>query len=369
MSYLHDYPDWPRLAWDNSALIAPLAAVRHRLGVLAGRFADLGFEERAEAALRSLAEEVVQSSAIEGEGLDAGEVRSSLARRLGLDAAGLPEPSRQVEGVVEVALDATTNYAAPLTRERLFGWHAALFPTGHDGTRRLTVGAWRTDAAGRMRVVSGLYDRERVHFVAPEAARLEGEVAAFLDWFNAPPAVDPLLAAARAHLWFITLHPFEDGNGRLARAVTDLALSRAEGSAGRFVSMSAQILAERAAYYDALEAAQRGGPDITGWMAWFLGCLDRAAGRSEQTVASVLRKARVWRRANAAGVVNDRQRKVLNRMLGDFQGRMSTSKYARLAKCSRDTALRDLQGLVALGALAPGEAGGRSTSYGVNPDL
>lgn len=363
IEFIYDRPAWPRLAWDDSALIGPLAAVRGRLGVLVGRFADLGFEPRSEAALQSLTAEVVASSEIEGDRLDAAEVRSSIARRLGLYAAGLPEASRRVEGVVEVAMDATMQAEEPLTRERLFGWHAALFPTGRSGTKLITVGAWRPDAAGRMRVVSGLYDRERVHFIAPEGVRLDSEMSAFLEWFNAPPTADGLLVAALAHLWFITLHPFDDGNGRLARAIADLALARATGAAGRFVSMSAQILAERGVYYDVLESAQRGDVDVTLWMAWFLGCLDRAVERSEASLESVLRKARIWRGVNARGAVNDRQRRVLNRMLGEFDGHMSTSKYARMAKCSKDTALRDLQGLVTLGALAPNAAGGRSTSY------
>ena len=363
IEFIYDRPAWLRLAWDDSALIGPLAAVRGRLGVLVGRFADLGFDPRSEAALRSLTEEVVASSEIEGDRLDADEVRSSIARRLGLDAAGLPEAGRKVDGVVEVALDATATPAEPLTRPRLFGWHAALFPTGHSGSKPITVGAWRTDAAGRMRVVSGLYDRERVHFVAPDAARLDAEMSAFLDWFNAPPAADGLLVAAQAHLWFVTLHPFDDGNGRLARAIADLALARADGAASRFVSMSAQILAERSAYYNMLESAQRGGVDVTRWMAWFLGCLDRAVGRSEASLGSVLRKSTIWREVNARGAVNGRQRRVLNRMLGEFDGHMSTSKYARMAKCSKDTALRDLRGLVALGALAQNSARGRSTSY------
>lgn len=322
----------------------------------------LGFDLRVEASLTMLTSDVVKSSAIEGEHLNPDEVRSSIARRLGLESAGLPRPGRDVEGVVEMMLDATQNYEAPLTAERLFGWHAALFPTGRSGLGRITAGAWRPEEAGPMRVVSGPIGRERVHFEAPRAERVATEVTRFLDWFNAPSSIDPVLKAGLAHLWFVTIHPFEDGNGRTARAIADMVLARADGIPQRFYSMSSQIDLERSDYYVRLESAQRGSLDVTAWLAWFLECLDRAIGNADASLASVLRKARVWQSINQ-GPVNERQRLVINRLLGDFIGPLSTSKYAKLAKCSTDTALRDLRELLDRGILIRNPGGGRSTSY------
>ncbi|MEY4483469.1 MAG: hypothetical protein RL693_921, partial [Verrucomicrobiota bacterium] len=317
---------------------------------------------RSEASLRTLTADVVQSSAIEGEILDAEQVRSSIARRLGLDAGGIAPASRDVEGIVEMMLDATQNYAKPLSEERLFGWHASLFPTGRSGMCKITVGAWRPAAIGAMQVVSGPIGRENVHFEAPPADKLESEMTAFLEWLNSDRRVDPVLKAGVAHFWFVTIHPFEDGNGRIARAIADLALARADGLAERFYSMSAQIEAERKEYYWQLERGQRGDLDITAWLEWFLGCLGRAVERAENTLSGVLRKSKLWESIHQ-DPINERQRRVINRLIDGFEGKLTSSKYAKLAKCSEDTALRDIHGLAASGVLVKNEAGGRSTSY------
>lgn len=324
----------------------------------------LGIRLCGEANLAVMTEEVVKSSAIEGEVLDIRQVRSSLARRLGIEVAGVVPSPRAVDGIVEMMLDATRSFSQPLTAERLFGWQAALFPTGRSGIRRIAVGGWRTAKSGPMQVVSGPIGRERVHFEAPDAQRVAGEMGALLEWFNAPMTIDPVIMAGVAHFRFVTIHPFEDGNGRIARAIADMALARADGRPERFYSMSAQIETERRAYYEVLEDSQKGGMDITPWLKWFLECLGRALTRAEGTLAAVLRKAQVWQRIGTAPV-NERQRKVLNRLLDGFEGKLTTSKYAGLAACSNDTALRDIQALVAQGVLAQNEGGGRSASYGL----
>jgi Fic family protein len=362
MSFIHEQPGWPHFQWDAKRLTGPLAAVRHKQGRLLGQMESLGFELRAEANLSAMTSEVVTSSAIEGETLNPEEVRSSLARRLGLDAAGLPKAGRAVEGVVEMMLDATQNHAAPLTAARLFAWHAALFPTGRSGMTRITVGAWRRKEAEPMQVVSGPIGRERVHFEAPPAERVAFEMRQFLDWFEAKPALDLVLKAGLAHLWFVTIHPFEDGNGRMARAIADLVLARADGTKERFYSMSAQIAGERKDYYDQLELTQRGDLEVTPWLAWFLDCLDRALGGADATQAPVLYKARLWRRIQQC-LVNDRQRAVINRLLDGFEGNLTTSKYAKLAQCSEDTALRDVREMLSHGILVQNPGGGRSTNY------
>jgi Fic family protein len=364
--YIHDLIDWPAFRWNADRLAGPLAAVRHRQGRLIGRMEALGFRLRAEAVLSTLTQDVLKSSEIEGEILDKEQVRSSIARRLGMDAGGLKPADRNVEGVVEMMLDATQSFAAPLTAERLFGWHAALFPTGYSGLSRIVVGAWRDDASGRMRVVSGPIGRETEHFAAPLAARLDREMRHFLDWFEGGSDIDPVLKAALAHLWFVTIHPFADGNGRIARAIADLALARSENTPQRFYSMSAQIRLERKAYYDSLQAAQRGDLDVTAWFDWFLACLDRAFGGAERMLASVLVKARFWRRL-ADAPVNDRQRRILNRLLDGFEGKLTSSKWALLAKCSQDTALRDIDDLLKRGILVKSAGGGRSTGYVLAP--
>ena len=359
--YIHEQPDWPRLHWNEEALATLLADVRHRQGRLIGRMEALGFDLQREAVLGTLVDDVVKSSDIEGESLDAGQVRSSVARRLGMDA-GVVRADRDIEGVVEMMLDATRKYDQPLTADRLHDWHASLFPTGRSGMRRITVGAWRKSDSDPMQVVSGPAGRERVHFEAPPAAGLDAEMRAFLEWFEAPAEADPVLQAGLAHLWFVTVHPFDDGNGRIARAVADMALARSEGSSQRFYSMSSQIRAERNAYYDVLERTQRGSTDVSEWMGWFLACLGRSIESSAAALAGVLAKARFWERA--AGLsLNDRQRLVLNRLLDGFEGKLTTSKWAKLAKCSPDTALRDIAFLVDHGVLVRNPGGGRSTSY------
>src|SRR5665213_1699738 len=292
--YIHELKDWPKFHWSHGRLAARLAAVRHHQGRLIGRMEGLGFQLRAEAVLQSLTEEVLKSSEIEGEVLDREQVRSSIARRLGMDIGALIPVDRDIEGVVEMMLDATQSYAAPLTKERLFGWHAALFPTGRSGMSKIRVGAWRNDKSGPMQVVSGPIGRERVHYEAPLAEKVDREMRAFLAWFNGKDAIDPVLGAAIAHLWFVTIHPFEDGNGRIARAIADMALARSEQSPRRFYSMSAQIRLERSDYYQILEQTQKGTLDVTAWMQWFLGCLDRAFDGAEATLSGVLRKARFW---------------------------------------------------------------------------
>jgi len=362
VTYIHERPGWPKFTWDSEALAGALAAVRHKEGKHLGRMEALGFDLRSEASLSVLTDEVVKSSAIEGEHLNPEEVRSSIARKLGLDVAGLPEPGRVVEGVVAMMLDATRHFDQPLTAERIFGWHAALFPTGRSGMSRITVGAWRTGKAGPMRVVSGPIGAERVHFQAPDAVRVGHEMNQFVEWFESSPALDPVLKAGVAHFWFVTIHPFDDGNGRIARAIADMALSQADGTKDRFYSMSSGIEAQRREYYQQLEAAQRGSLDITAWLAWFLSCLDRTIEEAETSLGSVLHKARLWQRINAQPV-NGRQRKLINRMLDDFQGHLTTSKYARLAKCSNDTALRDIRELLERGIIVKNPGGGRSTSY------
>jgi Fic family protein len=323
---------------------------------------ELGFPLRAEATVRSLTEEILKSNEIEGERLDKDQVRSSIARRLGVDIGALTPADRNADGVVEMMLDATQKYDEPLTKARLYAWHAALFPTGRNGMIRITAGAWRRDKAGPMRVISGPIGREKVHYEAPPAARVDQEMRAFLHWFNGEKQYDLVMKAGIAHLWFVTIHPFEDGNGRIARALTDLLLARSEQSAQRFYSMSAQIQEERDTYYRRLEATQKGELDITAWLDWFLSCLGRAFERADTMLASVLAKARFWERYRTASL-NERQRLMLNKLLDGFEGKFTSSKWAKIAKCSPDTALRDIDGLIRRGILKKDAAGGRSTSY------
>jgi Fic family protein len=365
--YIHELPSWPKFEPDQRDLAKQLATVRHRQGRLIGRMEALGFPLREEAVLQTLTEDVLKSSEIEGEILDKDQVRSSIARRLGMDVAGLPSADRNVEGVVEMMLDATQKYKEELTKDRLFGWHASLLPSGRSAMRKIIVGAWRDEKSGPMRVVSGPYGRERVHYEAPVAGRLDAEMQAFLDWFNGADDTDPVLKAALAHLWFVTIHPFEDGNGRIARAIADMSLARSEESTQRFYSMSAQILLERNAYYDILESTQRGDLDIIPWMEWFLGCLDRAFDGAENTLAIVLKKADFWKTHSSASL-NERQRDIINRLLDGFDGKLASSKWATIEKCSPDTALRDIADLIERGLLKKDEGGGRSTSYSLAED-
>lgn len=362
--YIHNQADWPKFHWNRESLAERLAAVHHEQGRLMGRMEAFGFKPRQEAVLETLTEDVLKSSEIEGEKLDAEQVRSSIARRMGMDIGGLKAVDRNVEGVVEMMLDATRHYDQALTADRLFEWHASLFPTGRSGMKPIRVGAWRDDTAGPMQVVSGPVGRERVHFEAPAAGRLAPEMRVFLDWFNGNGETDWVVKAGFAHLWFVTMHPFDDGNGRIARTIADMALARSEKSSQRFYSMSAQIQQERAAYYDILERTQKGTMNITPWMDWFLGCLDRAIRGAQVTIGPVLSKARFWE-AFEDFPINARQRLVLNRLLDGFEGKVTTSKWAKLAKCSQDTALRDIMVLVERGILVRSPEGGRSTSYGL----
>lgn len=360
--YIHQLPDWPSFHWNQETLAAPLATVRHKQGRLLGRMESLGFPLQKDAELETLTLDVLKSSEIEGEKLNAEQVRSSIARRLGMDIAGVVPADRHVEGVVEMMLDATQNFDKPLSRERLFGWHAAMFPTGRSGMRKITVGAWRKDEEGPMQVVSGPVGKEKVHFEAPAASLLDGEMSRFIDWANHRDNTDLVLRSATAHLWFVTLHPFDDGNGRIARAIADGFLARSEDSPQRFYSMSAQIMRERKSYYEILERTQKGTLDVTPWMEWSLECLGRAIDGTEAALAMVLRKARFWEK-HAGTSINDRQRLVLNKLLDAFEGKLTTTKWAKMTKCSHDTALRDIQRLVDRGILVKDAGGGRSTSY------
>ncbi|MBK6829225.1 MAG: Fic family protein [Flavobacteriales bacterium] len=360
--YIHQRKDWPAFRWDADALVPAVAKARQLQSHLLGRMAAVGFDLRSEANLETMILDVVRTSAIEGEVLDPAQVRSSLARRLGLDVSGAAPQDRNVEGIVEMMLDATQQADAKLTADRLFGWHAALFPAGRSGMYQILVGRWRDDSTGPMQVVSGAMGRERVHYEAPAAARLKGEMTAFLKWVNTERSLDPLIKAGLAHFWFVTLHPFDDGNGRIARAIADLLLARSDGSPQRFYSMSAQIRTERKRYYDMLERSQRGSLDVTEWLVWFMTCLQRAITASEETLSAVLNKHRFWQ-THAKTILNPRQVKLLNKLLDGFEGNLTSSKYAKLTKTSQDTASRDIADLVAKKILKKGRAGGRSTHF------
>ncbi len=360
--YIHELKKWPNFIWRQDRLVDLLASVRHRQGRLVGRMEGLGFQLRTEAILQSLTEEVLKSSEIEGEHLNREQVRSSLARHLGMDIGGLTPASRSVEGIVEMMLDATQRYKASLTAERLFSWHAALFPVGRSGMTKIRVGKWRNDNEGPMQVVSGPIGRQQVYFQAPDASRLSREMITFFAWFNSRKPIDSVLKAGVAHLWFVTIHPFDDGNGRIARAIADLALARSENSPQRFYSLSAQIAKERKSYYTVLESTQKGTLDITEWLEWFLECLDRAFEGTETILGSVLKKAKFWEKYQGESF-NDRQRNILNRLFDGFEGKLSSSKWAALGKCSQDTASRDIADLVKREILVKNPEGGRSTSY------
>ena len=360
--YIWQATDWPNWHYDLSRLAQPLAVVSQAQGVLLGRLADAGLVLRDQASLMALTEDVLKTSEIEGELLNVQSVRSSLARRLGVDIGAVAPVDRHVEGVVEMVLDATTHATAALTAQRLWGWHAALFPTGYSGISPIAVAQWRDDADGPMQVVSGPIGRRKIHYQAPPAAMLAAEMTRFLAWANAATAEPALIKAGLAHLWLVTLHPFDDGNGRIARAVGDLFLARADGSPQRFYSLSAQIQRERSAYYDILERTQKGGLDVTDWLLWFLSALARAMEHAQITLNSVLAKARFWQHwAHAA--FNERQIKLLGRLLDGFEGKLTTSKWAAIAKCSPDTALRDIKQLLDWGVLQKTPGGGRSSGY------
>ncbi|WP_433576776.1 Fic family protein [Nocardia brasiliensis] len=363
-TYIWEDPDWPDLRYDAERLTGPLAEVAQRQGHLLGRLADTEQAVREQAGLATLTEDVVKTSEIEGELLNAASVRSSIARHLGVDIGATAPTDRNVDGVVQMVLDATVHHDQAMTPERLFGWHAGLFPTGHSGISRVRVGGWRTDATGPMEVVSGSYGRQRVHFEAPPAARLDTEMRRFLDWFNRDAIEPPIVKAGLAHLWFVTVHPFDDGNGRIARALGDLWLARADHSSLRFYSLSAQIQRDRNAYYNILERTQKGTLDVTEWLLWFLAAMQRSIAHADEAVDTVLMKTRFWRTWRQAPM-NARQIAILNRLMDGFQGKLTTRKWSIITKCSQDSALRDINELVELGVLRRSDSGGRSTSYEV----
>jgi Fic family protein len=357
--FIHQRKNWTDFKWDNDKLLPLFANVRHLQGRLLGQMENLGFKFQEEAVLSTLTLDVLKSTEIEGEVLNKDQVRSSIARRLGLDVSGLVDSPRNVDGVVEMMLDATQNYIKPLTTERLFGWHAALFPTGYSGMYKIEVGQYRS---GDMQVVSGAMGKEKVHYEAPKADLLEAEMNQFLKWYNNGSEADPVLKAAIAHFWFVTIHPFDDGNGRIARTITDMQLARSDGSSQRFYSMSNQILTERKKYYDVLERTQRSDGDITEWLEWFLSCLGNALANNREVLESVLAKAKFWKQHSQTSL-NDRQRLMLNKLLDGFEGKLTSSKWAKIAKCSQDTAIRDIQDLINKGILHKEAEGGRSTNY------
>ena len=361
--YIHQLADWPQFNWSQELISPLLAEVRNRQSRLLGRMDALGFPLQTEASLQTLTLDVIKTSEIEGEQLNADQVRSSIARRLGIDIAGLVPADRHVDGIVEMMLNATQQFQQPLSEQRLFAWHAALFPTGYSGLFKIKVGAWRDNTTDDpMQVVSGPSGRETVHFQAPDADRLQQEMEQFTHWFNKETNTDPVLKAALAHLWFVSVHPFDDGNGRIARAIADLQLARADGSSQRFYSMSAQIRKERKLYYDVLETTQKGSLDITTWLRWFLECLNRSLLATDETLAVVLHKARFWEK-HSSTILNNRQLTILNKLLDGFEGKLNSSKWATITKTSTDTALRDLQDLLQKKVLVKEVGGGRSTSY------
>jgi len=360
--YIYEKVGWPNFKWEIEKLLPLLGKVRNYQGRIVGKMESLGFELRDEAILDTLTLDVLKSSEIEGEILNAEQVRSTIARRLGMNIAGLIPSDRDVEGVVEMMLDATQNYKNQLTKDRLFDWHCALFPTGKSGMNKIIVGNWRDDSTGPMQVVSGALGKERIHFQAPEADRLEKEMNLFLEWINSDNLEEPVIKAGIAHLWYVTLHPFEDGNGRIARAITDILLTRSDGIPQRFYSMSAQIRTQRKEYYEVLEKTQKGSIDITSWLEWFLSCLLNALNSAEIVLRKVIFKHNFWNK-NSVKLQNERQRLILNKLLDGFDGNLTSSKWAKIAKCSQDTALRDIQDLIDKSILRKSDSGGRSTSY------
>lgn len=360
--FIYQQEDWPNFIWNINELSGLLATVRNKQGRLIGKMEALGFHLQNEAFLETLTTDILKSTEIEGIILNKAEVRSSVARRLGIDIGGLSPTNRDIEGVVDMMFDATTNFDKPLTRQRLFNWHYALFPTGRSGMYKIIAGNWRDDSTGPMQVVSGAMGKEKVHYQAPPAHIIDEEITAFLNWFNKTDNIDLVLKASVAHLWFVTLHPFEDGNGRIARAIADMLLARSDGIPQRFYSMSSHIQKERKTYYEKLEKTQKGNLDITEWIYWFLNTLLAAIVNSEETLALVVRKHKFWN-THGTEINNERQKKVLNKLLGEFTGNLTSSKWAKIAKCSQDTALRDIQDLINKGILIKSDAGGRSTRY------
>ncbi len=357
--YIYLQKDWPRFTWNDKVLAITLGEVRNLQGRLMGKMHSLGFSLQEEATLTTLTLDILKSSEIEGEKLSRAQVRSSIARHLGMDIAGLVSSARNIEGIVEMTLDATRNYQQPLTEERLFDWHAALFPTGRSGMYKIEVARYRT---GEMQVVSGAMGKEKIHYEAPQPQFIEQEMAQFLAWLESESRIDSVIKAAIAHLWFVTIHPFDDGNGRIGRAISDMLLARSDESQQRFYSMSNQILNERKKYYTVLEKSQHGNLDITDWLDWFLNCLKRALLSTENTLHSVLHKADFWNKYSRTPL-NERQQIMLNKLLDGFKGKLKSSKWAKITKCSSDTALRDIKDLMDKGILRQETEGGRSTNY------
>ena len=360
--YIYQKPGWPRFFWNTEKLLTLLTEVRNMQGRIVGQMSALGFSLKDHANLEILTQDILNSTEIEGEVLDKNQVRSSIARRLGLNVSGLVASDRNVDAVVEMMIDATRNFDQPLTRGRIIGWHNTLFPSGYSGMLKIRVGKFRDDASGPMQVISGPIGKEKVHYQAPPAAALESEMAAFLDWFNKEQGIDLVIKSALAHLWFVTLHPFDDGNGRIARALADMILARSDGQPHRFYSMSAQIRAERKQYYEVLEKTQKSSLDVTCWLEWFLKCLLNAIKESAKTLGLVVFKHNFWL-ANAAKLENERQRKMLNKLLDGFDGNLTSSKWAKICKCSQDTALRDIRDLLEKQILQKLPGGSRSTAY------
>ncbi|MDR6969530.1 Fic family protein [Flavobacterium arsenatis] len=360
--FIHQQNQWPNFTWKNDEILNLLSEARNLQGRLIGKMESLGFDLRNEALLDTLTLDVLKSSEIEGEFLNPDQVRSSIARKLGMEIAGSVESDRNIDGVVEMMVDATQNCFKHLTTERLFDWHASLFPTGRSGMHKITVADWRSDTTGPMQVVSGALGREKVHFQAPDSILIEKEMNQFLNWFNHNLENDLVIKASIAHLWFVTIHPFEDGNGRITRALTDMLLAQSDKSNQRFYSMSAQIRIERKLYYEMLEKTQKGNLDITEWINWFLNCLINALKSTDSQLIKILFKANFWT-TNSTTSINERQKKLLNKLLDGFDGKLTSSKWAKIAKCSKDTAIRDINDLIGKGILQKETAGGRSTNY------
>jgi Fic family protein len=360
--YIHERKDWPDFFWETREVIYLLGEVRHMQGRLIGKMESLGFELRDEALFETITLDVLKSAEIEGELYHPDAVRSSIASRLGLEFAGTMKSDRHVDGMVEMMIDATQNCFTPLTKERLFDWHAALFPTGGNGISKIVVADWRKDLNGKMQVVSGRIGKEKVHFEAPAADLVEKEMDRFIQWYNNENMLELVMKSAIAHLWFVTIHPFQDGNGRIARALTDMLLARADKSNQRFYSLSAQIRLDRSQYYHILEKTQKGSLDVTAWMTWFLECLMNALMSTDQVLINVVLKGEFWRK-HTNTQLNDRQKKILNQLVKGFDGKLTSMKWSKIAKCSKDTAVRDINDLVLKNVLQKQEAGGRSTSY------
>jgi len=360
--YIHQLESWPNFIWDSEDIVNLLSEARNLQGRLQGKMESLGFELRNEAILDTLTLDVIKTSEIEGELLNHDQVRSSIARKLGMEIAGSVESDRNVDGVVEMMLDATQNCFEPITKSRLFDWHASLFPTGRSGMHKIIVGNWRKDTTGPMQVVSGPMGKEKVHFEAPNSDLLDKEMNSFIQWFNQKDKIDLVLKASMAHLWFVTIHPFDDGNGRITRALTDMLLAQADKSNQRFYSMSAQIRIERKQYYEILEKTQKGDLNITNWIKWFLQCLINALNSTEEILVKVLFKGNFWQ-IHSKTIINERQKKLINKLLDGFDGKLTSSKWAKIAKCSKDTAIRDINDLIKKEILQKEEVGGRSTNY------